>query len=189
MRLFIFALLTLAPHVMAASLVTDGGGKVIGVNELTIERVNYDVTFTSGSFTSVVGTADFSFEDDGDGADAAIESIRDYLNAENVVAVTASDDTNIQVPFDEAGGCSSDASWLRSAQIGYRDDTSEWYQYGDFCDAGVEDRGYSYARFTRSQRQPIQPSQPVPAIPAFGLLLLALGVITLGSRRSRWTKS
>jgi hypothetical protein len=45
MRIIMIALLVLAPQAMAASLVTDGNGKVTGINELTIQGVNYDVTF------------------------------------------------------------------------------------------------------------------------------------------------
>ena len=189
MRLFILALLVLAPHGMAATLVTNGDGKVTGINELLLERgygINYDVTFTVGSFDDVIGADAFLYEGDGNGAAATIVSIRDFLNAENVEQVAVPDSTNIQVPFAEEGaGCSDDTD-VRAAQIAYRDDTAEWFKYGDLCDPGVLNNGYAYAQFTVSQNQP---SMPIPAMPALGLLLLALGVIALGSRRSRWTKS
>ena len=49
MRIIMIALLVLAPQAIAASLVTDGNGKVTGINELTIQGVNYDVTFAVGT--------------------------------------------------------------------------------------------------------------------------------------------
>lgn len=175
------ALLVLAPQAMAASLVTDGNGKVTGINELTIDGVNYDVTFTVGSVTAVYGADAFFYEGSSTGAGNAVDKIRDFLNEKSVGKITDTNAFYIHVPFDLAGGCSDATDTLR-AQIGYRDDTSEWYRYGDFCGAPAEDSGYAMTRFAFSANQP---PVPTPAMPALGLLLLALGVVSLGSLRSR----
>jgi hypothetical protein len=188
MRIIMIALLVLAPQAMAASLVTDGNGKVTGVNELTLNNVNYDVTFTVGSVTAVYGANAFSYEGSSTGASNAVNKIRDFLNEKNVGKVTGTEAIYIHVPYDLAGGCGQGSTDTRRAQIGYRDDTSEWFRYGDFCGAPASDNGYVMTRFAVSANQPPPPPPPpvpTPAMPALGLLLLAFGVISLGSLRSR----
>ena len=184
MRIIMIALLVLAPQAMAASLVTDGNGKVTGINELTIQGVNYDVTFTVGSANAVYGGNAFPYEGNSTGASNVINEVRDFLNEKSVGKITGTEAFGILVPFDLAGGCSSDATLTRSAQIGYRDDTLEWFRYAPLCFVPATDYGYAMARLAVSANQP-PPPVPTPAMPAHGLLMLALGVISLGSLRSR----
>lgn len=186
MRIIMIALLVLAPQAMAASLVTDGNGKVTGINELTIQGVNYDVTFTVGSANAVYGGNAFFYKGNSTGASNAINKIRDFLNEKSVGKITATEANSILVPFDLAGGCGLDATLTRAAQIGYRADTSEWFRYSPLCFAPATDYGNAMIRFAVSANQPPPPPPvPTPAMPALGLLMLALGVISLGSLRSR----
>jgi len=186
MRIIMIALLVLAPQAIAASLVTDGNGKVTGINELTIQGVNYDVTFTVGSFTAVYGANAFFYEGNSTGATNAVNKIRDFLNEKSVGNITVTEGSSILVPFDLAGGCSLDATLTRAAQIAYRNDTNEWFRYSPLCFASATDYGNAMTRFAVSANQPPPPPPvPTPAMPALGLLLLALGVISLGSLRSR----
>ena len=188
MRAIMIALLILAPHAMAATLVTNGNGKVIGINDLTINGSDYDVTFTLGSPAAVYGGNAFFYEGNESEADDAIVIIRDFLNAENVEqTVTDANVLYINIPFDAEGGC-NDPSHARSKSIGYRDDTNDWFQYGDFCGDPTVDNGDVFSTFALSQTQSVGSSTPVPVMPVVGLLLLALGVISLGSLRSRGTK-
>lgn len=183
MRFIMIALIVLAPQAMAASLVTDSNGKVTGITELTLNNVNYDVTFTVGSPTAVYGANGSIFEGNSTGAENAVRSILAFLNEKSVgKTITGTNASMIHIPFDLAGGCSN-ASHTRSAQIGHRTDTNVWFEYGNFCDAPASDNGYAMARFAFSANQPLP--VPTPAMPALGLLLLALGVISLGSLRSR----
>ena len=183
MRIIMIALLVLAPQAMAASLVTDGNGKVTGVNELTLNNVNYDVTFTVGSANAVYGGNAFPYEGNSTGASNVINKIRDFLNEKSVGKITGTEASGILVPFDLAGGCSGDATLTRTAQIGYRAETSDWFRYSPLCFAPATDYGNAMTRFAVSANQP--PPVPTPAMPALGLLMLALGVISLGSLRSR----
>ena len=184
MRIIMIALLVLAPQAMAASLVTDGNGKVTGINELTIQGVNYDVTFTVGSGTAVYGANAFFYEGNSTGATNAVNKIRDFLNEKSVGKITGTEASSILVPFDLADGCVLNATFTRAASIGYRNDTNEWFRYSPLCFAPATDYGNAMTRFAVSANQP-PPPVPTPAMPALGLLLLALGVISLGSLRSR----
>ena len=183
MRIIMIALLVLAPQAIAASLVTDGNGKVTGINELTIEGVNYDVTFTVGSFTAVYGANAFFYEGNSTGATNAVNKIRDFLNEKSVGKITGTEASDILVPFDLAGGCDLNATFTRAAHIS-NIDTNEWFRYSPLCFAPATDYGNAMTRFAVSANQP-PPPVPTPAMPALGLLLLAFGVISLGSLRSR----
>ena len=103
MRIIMIALLVLAPQAIAASLVTDGSGKVTGINELTIQGVNYDVTFTVGSVTAVYGANAFFYEGNSTGAKNAVKKIRDFLNEKMPVQGSGSDFLNEKVSFGSSG--------------------------------------------------------------------------------------
>ena len=124
MRIIMIALLVLAPQAMAASLVTDGNGKVTGINELTIQGVNYDVTFTVGSANAVYGGNAFPYEGNSTGASNVINEVRDFLNEKSVGKITGTEASDILVPFDLAGGCDLNATFTRAAHIS-RKDTNE----------------------------------------------------------------
>lgn len=71
----------------AASLVTNGGGTVTGINELLIGSTTYNVAFKNASFTSLFGPTGTSpqptFWQDQTGAQAAANAINSFLTGQS----------------------------------------------------------------------------------------------------------
>lgn len=70
---------TVTPPAVAGVLLFDGEDKVTGITGLYVDGATYDVTFRSGTFTSVFGSG-FDFADGSVAADAMV-AINDLLNA------------------------------------------------------------------------------------------------------------
>ncbi|HEY4080546.1 MAG TPA: PEP-CTERM sorting domain-containing protein [Burkholderiaceae bacterium] len=128
----------------AAPTVTYSGGIAIGVQDLVVSGVNYDVSFVTGSYNSLFASTPPTFLGNAAGALEAGLALINLMNAQTATLLGNSGTCcgAVFVPYADSF-IGSDGSpvtppygqpddWFKSIDIAYQDGTGEfWARYGD----------------------------------------------------------
>ncbi len=135
----------------AAPTISYSGGTAVGINDLEVDGVSYNVSFVFGSYNSVF-SADFpTFLGDETGANEAADALVTVLGAApTVIGDPAGCCGILWVPF--ADQYLGNVNQYRAAQAGYQDGTgTTWQRFGTYLDNKTADRtenNWGFAVFT-----------------------------------------
>lgn len=169
--------------VAEAALVTYASGLAVGIQDLDVDGVHYDVAFRFGSYDTIFAVETPTFLGNALGANHAADAMLALLNAESPVPRIGdgSENGGLWVVYDDREINHNDPTMYTAKQLAYSTRTAgAWQRFGDFADfKSADETAFNEAFAVFTPRAGVIP-EPISSA------LVALGLVVMGwSRRSQ----